>query len=69
MTDVVRLKEAIENSGVSITHIAGVLGCSRNRVYSILNGSECTVSEVTGITGALHLTKSQRDSIFFAQER
>ena len=66
MTDTIALKEAIKSSGVSITHIAEKMGCSRNRVYAIMNGSDITAMEITLITDCLHLTREKRDSIFFA---
>ena len=64
MTDTVQLKKAIDDSGIMITHIAKVMGCSRNRIYAILGGSECTASEIVQLSNILHLTKAQRDSIF-----
>lgn len=66
VTDTIALKEVIKSSGVSITHIAEKMGCSRNRVYAIMNGSDCTAKEITLITECLHLSREKRDSIFFA---
>lgn len=66
MTNTEALKTAIDESGVTITHIANVLKCSRNRVYAILKGAECTASEIVGISQILHLSKSQRDNIFLS---
>ena len=66
MTDGVGLKTAIEESGVSITFLANRLGCSRNRIYAIIDGSECTASEISGLTKLLHLTKAKRDQIFLS---
>lgn len=66
MTNTEALKNAIEESGVSITFIANSLNCSRNRVYSIIRGADCTASEIIGISQILHLTKSQRDVIFLS---
>lgn len=67
MTDGHALEVAIKESGVSITFIAEKLGCSRNRIYSIISGSECNASEIVGISDILHLTKAQRDDIFLRQ--
>ena len=64
MTDGKELERVVRDSGITITHIADKMGCSRNRVYSILAGSECVASEIVALTEILHLTKVQRDSIF-----
>ena len=66
MTNKALLKETINNSGITITHIAESLGCSRNRVYAIMDGSECSASEIIKLTELLHLTKPQRDAIFLS---
>lgn len=68
MTDRNALDTAIKDSGVTITFIAEKMGCSRNRVYAIIKGADCTASEIVLISSILHLTKEQRDSIFFAPE-
>lgn len=66
MTDGKELNRVIENSGVTITFIAGKMGCSRNRVYSILAGSECTASEIVALSEILHMDKESRDNIFLS---
>lgn len=66
MTDGIALNEAIKESGVTITFLANRMGCSRNRIYAILDGSECTASEISGLTKLLHLTKAKRDQIFLS---
>ena len=66
MTDTKALKEAIKESGKTITFIAAKMGCSRNRIYAIINGADCTASEITKMTEILQLTKEQRDKIFLA---
>ncbi len=68
MTDTVALKKALEESGITIVFIAEKMGCSRSHIYSILSGSECTISEVQKLSSLLHLTKKQRDDIFFAKQ-
>ena len=70
MTDTQLLKQAIESSGVTITFIADSLGCTRNRIYAIMDGTggEVTTSEVVGISKCLHLTRSQRDKIFLTEK-
>ena len=64
MTNTEALKKAIEDSGITITFIANTLKCSRNRVYAILKGADCTASEIVCLSQILHLTKPQRDNIF-----
>ena len=68
MTNAKLLKEKITASGVTITFLADKLGCSRNRIYSILEGSECTASEIVGLSKAIHLTKEERDTIFLSEK-
>ena len=68
MTDGKALSEVIENSGITITFIAAKLGCSRNRIYSILNGSECTASEIVALCEVLHMDRDTRDKIFLSQK-
>ena len=68
MTNKEALKKAIEDSGVTITFIANKLGCTRNRVYSILNGADCSSSEIVTLTEVLHLSMKSREMIFFAQK-
>jgi plasmid maintenance system antidote protein VapI len=67
MTDGNLLKNAIVSAGVSIVFLAQKMGCSRNRLYSIIAGADCTASEITELAELLHLTTAQRDAIFFAQ--
>ena len=64
MTNGDALKQAIKDSGMSIVFIANKLECSRNRLYSIIKGADCTASELTQL---LHLTKQQRDYIFLSK--
>lgn len=64
MTDGKELERIIKESGITITHIADKMGCSRNRIYSILDGSECVASEIVALSEILHLGRNERDSIF-----
>lgn len=66
MTDGAKLRETIDASGIPIAFIAEKIGCSRNRIYSIINGSDCTATEICWFADILHLSKKQRDDIFFA---
>lgn len=65
MTDGERLQEVIDKSGVSIVFIAREMGKSRNRVYAILRGADCSASEIVSLTEILHLNRETRDAIFF----
>lgn len=67
MTDGTLLRSIIEQSGVSIAFLARRLGCSRNRIYAILGGDDCTASEIVGLTSALHLKKADRDRVFLSK--
>lgn len=66
MTNGEMLRHTIEESGISITFIASKMECSRNRIYAIIDGSDCTASEITKLSEILHLTKRQRDDIFLS---
>jgi len=68
MTNGKMLDEKIKNSGITITFIAEKLGCSRNRIYSILANGECSASEIVAFTRILHLTKAERDAIFLLEK-
>ena len=57
MTDGKALEEVIDESGITISHIAFKMGCSRNRIYSILKGSEFVASEIVALSEILHLSK------------
>ena len=66
MVDIEALKEAISESGKSMTRIANEAGMIRETLYNRLNGiGEFTASEIVGLSKALNFTKKKRDSIFF----
>lgn len=67
MTDAAKLKEWIKDSGVTITFLAKQLGCTRNRIYSILDGSDCTAREIVILADSLHMSTTDRDQIFLSQ--
>lgn len=67
MTDGNALKMTIKESGMTITFIANKMNCSRNRIYSIIKGADCTATEIAELTTILHLTKQQRDHIFLSK--
>lgn len=64
MTNGSELKQAIKNAGVSIVFLAEKMGCSRNRVYAIIGGADCTATEIAQLSQYLHLSKPERDHIF-----
>jgi len=61
------LQKEIKNAGVSIVFLADRMRCSRNRIYAIINGSECTATEIATLSELLHLTKAKRDYIFLSK--
>ena len=67
MVNISMLKEKIEESGISISHIAKVAQIDRSTFYRRLNtaGGSFTVAEATAISKALRLTSSEVASIFF----
>ena len=67
MTNGTALKDDIKESGVSISFLAMKLKCSRNRIYSIIGGSDCTASEIVGLSQTLHMTKDRRDYVFLTE--
>lgn len=66
MTNTKLLKEAIENSGMSITFIADKIGISREGFYKKMNNlTEFKASEIMDFTEILGISKEERDCIFF----
>lgn len=68
MTDIKMLSEVISESGMTKSFIAQKMGCSRPRLYAILNGGECTVSEMISLSNILRLTNKQKNDIFLRSE-
>lgn len=65
MTDMEKLKEVIDKSGMTMKAIAEKSGIIRETLYNRLAGKgEFTASEIVGLTNALHLDNDQRDAIF-----
>lgn len=66
MTDTVALKNAIKESGISLTYIADTLGITRGALYKKLeNSTEFKASEIVTLKKVLKLSDKQRDDIFF----
>jgi plasmid maintenance system antidote protein VapI len=61
------LQKEIKNAGVSIVFLADRMKCSRNRIYAIINGSDCTATEIAMLSELLHLTREKRDYIFLSE--
>lgn len=61
------LKKVLDESGMTMTAIAEKSGILKATLYNRLKGvGEFTASEITSLTNVLHLTKQQRDKIFFS---
>lgn len=67
MVDIVKLKEAVEDSGMTMVAISKKSGIERPTLYNRLNGvGEFTASEIMGMTKALRLNNREKEAIFFA---
>lgn len=61
------LKSTIKDTGLSVTFIAKKLNISREGLYKKLNGdTEFKGSEIYELQNLLHLSRLDRDRIFFA---
>lgn len=67
MIDTVLLNKVVEDSGVTKIWLANKIGCSRPRLYRILEGGNVTLAEVESLCEALGISASTRNKIFFAQ--
>lgn len=68
MTNVEMLQKKIDESGMSNTAVAAALDMSVPTYYSRKTGkSEFTASEIVKLVELLHLTKKERDAIFFGE--
>lgn len=60
-----RLRQKIDKSGLTITHLANKMSISRESLYNKLNGdTEFKASEIVSLATILGLTPKQRDEIF-----
>lgn len=67
MVNLEMLRQHIEDSGITMSHIARRLDISRATIYNKLNGSsEFTASEIYAISRILHLSNKERDLIFLS---
>lgn len=61
------LRESIDNSGMTMVALAKKTGILRETLYNRFAGvGEFTVSEAAALSKALHLTKKEREDIFFS---
>lgn len=68
MTDFSLLKQAIQDSGMTMASIAKRSGINRPTLYNRLNGvGEFSAEEISGLCKALHFSKADRERIFFAK--
>lgn len=65
MTNTALLEQLISESGMTKTFIANKMGCSRPRLYKILGGADCTVSEMISLSNVLKLKNRQRKDVFY----
>lgn len=68
MVDIEKLKDTINDSGITIVALANKTNILRNTLYNKLSGkTEFTASEIESISDVLHLDSSDREAIFFAK--
>ena len=68
MTNVELLQKKIDESGLTPTVMAALLGMSVPTYYNRKTGkSEFTASEILKVVKTLNLTKKERDAIFFGE--
>lgn len=64
-----KLKEKIDETGVSISHLARKSGMTRESFYNKMNNeTEFKVSEMLKISKALNISFEEREEIFFADD-
>lgn len=69
MVNLELLKEKIKDSGMTMVAVSEKSGILRETLYNRLNGKhEFCASEIVALTSVLHLTKNERDEIFFAEQ-
>ena len=67
MTDIEMLKKIIRESGLKLAYVAEKSGIKRPTLYNRLKGvGDFTAAEIVGLAEALHMTRTERDRIFFA---
>ena len=68
MPNIEMLKGKISDSGMTMVALSRKSNIVRETLYNRIAGiGEFTASEIVGLTEALHLTKSEREEIFFSK--
>lgn len=69
MTNLTKLKEAIDNSGFKLGFIASQMGISQQTLYNKLNGNTktFTIREVFALKKVLKLTDEEIEEIFLPE--
>ena len=68
MVNLLKLREVISESGMTMVAIASKSNILRATLYNRLTGQgDFTASEIEKISDTLHLSADQRDDIFFAK--
>lgn len=68
MTNVIALKNRIEDSGMSMTYVAEKSGILRETLYNRMKTGDFKLSEICALSKVLNLSRDERDNIFFANE-
>lgn len=69
MTNLDMLKSKINESGMTVTAIARKCDMSRETLYNrFKKKGEFNASEIVALTNILHMSKEERDAIFFGEE-
>ena len=70
MVDIERLKEVIDDRGMTMTAISDKTGILKATLYNRFKGiGEFTASEIMSLSDVLFLNTDEREAIFFARER
>ena len=68
MPNIELLKEKITDSGMTMVALSRKSNIVRETLYNRLSGvGEFTASEIVGLSEALHLSKPEREEIFFSK--
>ena len=68
MTDVEALRKCINDSGMTVTAVAEKSDMLRETLYNRMKTGDFKLSEICALVKTLHLSREERDRIFFAQE-
>lgn len=69
MVNITRLKNTINDSGMTMTAIANKSGILKETLYNRFRGvGEFTASEILALSDVLSITNEEREKIFFDRE-